>query len=227
MKALFPENIDGGLDQGISQVPMMVGFGFFRARNLLHFLRSYLAPGCQKATQNQDFYVDIVNTRDLNVVSVYMEENMNAQVLFSAANYLAMFGWLLLIIQYVGKTKLEFLKKPVFGAWIPVVLSVLYAVVMGLTLAGVLPGSEGSFASIDGVRSLFESDFALLAGWVHYLAFDLFVGTIIARSAQEHGLSVFILLPIWFFTFMFGPLGYLLWRIMRPFLIKNGEEMSA
>lgn len=152
---------------------------------------------------------------------------MNADLIFSAANYLAMLGWLILVLHYIARETLSFLKKPVDQAWIPVLLSVLYTIVMGLTLAGLLPGSEGSFSSIIGVRSLFESDYALLAGWVHYLAFDLFVGTQIMKAARPHGVSVLILLPIWFFTFMFGPVGYLLWRILRPLVIKADNEVTA
>ncbi|HBS05341.1 MAG TPA: hypothetical protein DEA96_10265, partial [Leptospiraceae bacterium] len=65
---------------------------------------------------------------------------MNADLIFSAANYLAMLGWLILVLHYIARETLSFLKKPVEQAWIPVLLSILYTIVMGLTLAGILPG---------------------------------------------------------------------------------------
>lgn len=152
---------------------------------------------------------------------------MNAQTLFTISNSLAMLGWLLLVLYYPMRQRLSFLRKPVEQAWVPVLLSVTYTAVMISSLLGWLPGGSGNFSSIAGVRSLFEADYTLLAGWVHYLAFDLFVGIQIARAARPHNVSILILLPIWFFTFMFGPVGYLLWRLLRPWIIKDHSEVSA
>jgi Domain of unknown function (DUF4281) len=76
-------------------------------------------------------------------------------------------------------------------------------------------GSGGGFGSIAAVRTLFASDPVLLAGWLHYLAFDLFVGIWIAEQADALGLNRWLQAPILVATFMFGPLRlvvFLLWK---------------
>jgi hypothetical protein len=68
---------------------------------------------------------------------------------------------------------------------------------------------------VSEVRALFANDFALTAGWVHYLAFDLFVGTWIARTGLEAGLPRPLLLPCLALTFMLGPAGLLAYLLLR------------
>ncbi|MCB1169057.1 MAG: DUF4281 domain-containing protein [Leptospiraceae bacterium] len=152
---------------------------------------------------------------------------MIAEQIFSAANALAMAGWLLLVLYFVIGERFALLQRIVEGYWIPLFLSLCYAVVMGLLVSGILPGAEGGFSSIQGVRSLFESDFALLGGWIHYLAFDLFVGSVVGQAARREGISILWMLPVWFLTFMFGPVGYALWRLVKVLTRKKGLEASV
>ena len=82
------------------------------------------------------------------------------------------------------------------------------------------PGSRvrGHFFSLDGVIRLFQSPRVVLAGWVHYLAFDLMVGLYIVSDAPAHNLPHLWLLPALFLTLMFGPAGLLLYALMRALL---------
>ena len=57
---------------------------------------------------------------------------------------------------------------------------------------------------------------ALTAGWVHYLAFDLFVGGWIATRAAETGMHHALLVPVLLLTFLFGPAGLLLFALLKP-----------
>lgn len=131
---------------------------------------------------------------------------MSWNELMELAGSLAMLGWALLILlprwPWVVPTA-RFL--------IPGVLSLGYALLVMLHFAQ----AEGGFGSIEAVRSLFQSDPVLLAGWVHYLAFDLFVGGWIAREAQAIGLSRLLQAPILVATFMLGPLGLALFLLVR------------
>ena len=68
---------------------------------------------------------------------------------------------------------------------------------------------EGSFATLAGIKALLSSDPGMLAGWLHYLAFDLFVGLWIAADQDARGVSRLIQAPILVATFMLGPVGLL------------------
>ena len=95
------------------------------------------------------------------------------------------------------------------------VIPALWAVAYVALLVPGLAESEGSFSSIEGVRSLFASDSALAAGWLHYLAFDLFVGTWIARDSVRRDVHGLLVLPCLASTLMFGPAGLLLYLLLR------------
>jgi hypothetical protein len=73
----------------------------------------------------------------------------------------------------------------------------------------------GAFGSLAGIRSAFSIDGILLAGWIHYLAFDLFVGSWEVRDAQHVGLSHWLVLPCLFLTLMVGPVGLLVYFALR------------
>ena len=68
---------------------------------------------------------------------------------------------------------------------------------------------------MEEVSQLFNNDALLLAGWVHYLAFDLWVGSWEAGDAVKNGIHRLIMVPCLLLTFMFGPIGLLLYIIIR------------
>jgi len=74
---------------------------------------------------------------------------------------------------------------------------------------------EGGFGSLQDVMLLFKNESAVLAGWVHYLAFDLFLGRWIATDAVEQKISKWLVAPCLFCTFMLGPTGFLLYFILK------------
>ena len=77
----------------------------------------------------------------------------------------------------------------------PVVVPSLLAVVYVVLVAATLPRSEGGFSSLAGVSALFDNPWALLAGWTHYLAFDLFIGGWEVRDAQRRGIPHLLVVP--------------------------------
>jgi hypothetical protein len=131
---------------------------------------------------------------------------MNWEQAFGLANLAAVAGWAALVALPRSRLLLGALRHGLIGA-----LSLAYA---GLAMVH-FAGSGGGFGSIAAVRALFASDPVLLAGWVHYLAFDLFVGTWIAERADALGLSRWLQGPVLLATFVLGPLGllvFLLWK---------------
>jgi hypothetical protein len=71
-------------------------------------------------------------------------------------------------------------------------------------------GGQGGFDSLEHVAELFGNRELLLAGWIHYLAFDLLVGAWITRKARKDGIAYWAVVPCLVLTFLFGPAGYLL-----------------
>ena len=85
---------------------------------------------------------------------------------------------------------------------------------------------RGNFRSLSGVISLFKSPRVVLAGWIHYLAFDLMVGLFIAVDGARVGIAHGWLIPVLFLTLMFGPAGLLLYLALR-FAVSPGVWMIA
>ena len=81
-------------------------------------------------------------------------------------------------------------------------------------VAGASPPDLTNY-SVSGIRALFVSDGGIVLGWTHYLAFDLFVGQWIARDADNKGFNRLVQLPFLFLTLMAGPIGLLLWLMVR------------
>lgn len=134
--------------------------------------------------------------------------------MFQYAGVFAGVGWLLLLVapgwSWTSKLVLS-------GAW-SLVLSLLYLVL----IARYMPGSGGGFGSLAEVRMLFSVDALLLAGWIHYLAFDLLVGAIEVRQARALGISHWLMVPVLIMTFMLGPIG-----LIAFFVIKSARARKA
>jgi hypothetical protein len=94
---------------------------------------------------------------------------------------------------------------------LPLVLSVGYLVLIALHMQG----AEGGFGSLADVTALFQKQELLLAGWIHYLAFDLFIGAWETRDAQRNGLPHLVVIPCLIMTFMLGPIGLLFYFAIR------------
>jgi hypothetical protein len=132
---------------------------------------------------------------------------MSAEQLFAVVNTIAVLCWLLLAI-LPGR---RWVTEVVTGRAIPMLFAALY---LGIVVTR-FGGAEGSFSTLGGVATLFANPWLLLAGWLHYLAFDLLIGTWEARDAPERGVRHLLLLPCLFLTFMFGPAGWLVYLGLR------------
>lgn len=129
---------------------------------------------------------------------------MTPESLFAVANPIALASWLLLAIA----PRRAWVTGIVAGTVVPALFAAAYVAL----LATRWPGSPGSFATLDGVAQLFSNPWLLLAGWIHYLCFDLLVGCWEVRDAQARGLPHLLVVPCLALTFLFGPAGWLLYR---------------
>lgn len=132
---------------------------------------------------------------------------MSPTQIFGVANVAALCGWLLLIV-LPGKRWVTHL---ISGVAIPAAFAAAYTVIIAIHFAG----SEGGFSSLPDVARLFTNPWLLLAGWVHYLAFDLLIGSWEVRDARERGLAHLFVIPCLILTFLFGPAGWLLYLGIR------------
>lgn len=130
---------------------------------------------------------------------------------FNLGGKLAMLGWLgLLISLFVERV------GPIAQTAARMAIPALLAIAYGLLIwTGFVEAKGGGFGSIAEVRALFASDSALTAGWLHYLAFDLFVGSWIVADGLKRRIPALLILPCLPLTFLFGPLGLLLFLALR------------
>lgn len=138
-------------------------------------------------------------------------------LLFSIANTLILVAWLPLVVAPRWSLTQYMINRP----YIPFVLSFFY--LFFLIRDGGL--AEADFSSLDGILSLYHnaSPEAAAAGWMHYLAFDYWVGCWMLRDAQKKSVPhALIILPL-LCTFMLGPVGILLYVVFSQlrFAIKK------
>ena len=131
---------------------------------------------------------------------------MNSAHVFSLVSTIAALQWLILIIL----PKFKVTTWLITYAPVPILFSLFYA----FYIAGFFNIPGAGFGSITEVRTLFSNDNLLLAGWIHYLAFDLLIGFHILKSAQSNSIPHFLVIPCLILTFMFGPCGYLIYQII-------------
>jgi Domain of unknown function (DUF4281) len=132
---------------------------------------------------------------------------MSADQIFSIANFASLCCWLLLIL-LPGK---KWVSHVVAGVAVPAAFAALYSVLIAVHFAG----SEGGFSTLPEVALLFSNPWLLLAGWIHYLAFDLLVGSWEVRDARQRGIRHIFVVPCLILTFLFGPAGWLLYLGVR------------
>lgn len=134
---------------------------------------------------------------------------------FQIANALVLPPWILMIFA----PRWSVTQWLVSSYLIPVLLACMYAYF--IFSGGPLDFND--FSTLEGVKRLFSKggDGAVLAGWIHYLAFDLVAGSFVLKDSQEktigHG---WIVLPL-FFCFMLGPIGLLLYWLIRTVQTKK------
>ena len=141
------------------------------------------------------------------------QKAMTPDQLFEYANTLALLTWIFMIIAPYWK----WTGRVVIGG-VVTILCIAYAWFIFQVMG---PDDFDSFGSLSGVMALFSNPVAVLAGWLHYLAFDLMVGWFILMDAQRETINRFLIIPCLLFTFMMGPVGLLLYLLFRSILRKK------
>jgi hypothetical protein len=145
-------------------------------------------------------------------------QSMDVANLFKTANAFVIPGWLLLLLVPNWKYTL-----PLIRYGIVVVLAALYAYLILSSISGF---NSESFSTLENVKHLFQNDDAVLAGWIHYLAFDLLIGTHIVEQAKLHQVPRWLYVFTLPLTFMFGPMGYLLFVVMKSVIGLTAQKQN-
>lgn len=138
---------------------------------------------------------------------------MSYETLYSAINLAVMPAWLLLALL----PKSDITKKLVHSGVYPVVFGAFYLVLWVRALAFGESAEGGGFATLETIMIAFSHPNVTLMGWAHYLVFDLFVGAWIGRDAAARGVNHFLVIPCLAFAFLAGPIGLLLYLLIRQF----------
>jgi hypothetical protein len=127
-------------------------------------------------------------------------------------------GWLLLITfpRWIGT------KWLVHNGIIPALLAAIYlAIIIPVVRQGGLQLAD--FGSLAGVEKLFSQHWVVVAGWIHYCAFDLWTGAWETRDAGRQGIPHVLVLPCLGLTFLFGPVGLLAYLVLRWWMARRWE----
>ena len=140
---------------------------------------------------------------------------MNLEQIFSAMSFLAMAGWLCLVLAPLRRPLLVTVARVIAA-----VLALAYAIliVKGLTAPGGPQG--GGFDSLAKVMILLSLPATMLPAWIHFLCFDLWVGTWEVEDAPKSGVPHWLLIPVMFGTFMYGPVGLQAYLVVRTIAMR-------
>jgi hypothetical protein len=148
---------------------------------------------------------------------------MNAELWYIIVNVIPLPWWGLMILA----PKSSLTQRMTQNYAIFVVLAALYGIFLGLGISQ-FPGGFGFDFSYEQIRQfLSQSPLGFVAAWLHYLAFDLFVGFWV----YQEGLR--LRLPTWqtslclLVVLMVGPLGLGLFLLRRRFTRLPGVTVKA
>jgi hypothetical protein len=135
---------------------------------------------------------------------------MSADSIFRLCNSVALAGWVLLVVTGWSARASRIISSLITGLLVPALLSGVYLALIATHWGG----HRGGFDSLSNVMLLFTDRWLVLAGWVHYLAFDLFIGSWQVRDARRNGVTFWLVAPCLVLTFLFGPIGLLLYLVL-------------
>jgi hypothetical protein len=146
--------------------------------------------------------------------------------IFKLTCFTALLGWLVLFLMPLWPV-IGFSPQSFVVGIVALLLSIAYVYLVFLGKRHDDPDHKirGSFWSLKGIINLFKTPRIVLAGWVHYLVFDLMVGLFIVTNAAHYNISHWLLLPCLFLTMMFGPAGLLLYLLLR--FVLTGDYFAA
>jgi hypothetical protein len=123
------------------------------------------------------------------------------ELIFSLSGLLVMCGW----VPALFFPAAPFTRTLVHKGLVPALLALAY----GYLISRFSSNASGGFGSLEEVKQLFSHEALLLAGWLHYLCFDLLIGARIGLEAHHKGYAKVWVVPVQILVLMAGPIGWL------------------
>jgi Domain of unknown function (DUF4281) len=152
---------------------------------------------------------------------------VNWELIFTITNRLALLCWLVLAFAPARDRVLPWLFYGGCGILALSYTVLIIPMMLGMIDAVAPPNAAGGapdFTTLAGVMALFDSKGGTTIGWIHYLAFDLFVGIWVSRNADRRDIRRIVQIPVLFVVLMFGPIGLTLYLLLRQFLGQKPEN---
>jgi Domain of unknown function (DUF4281) len=140
---------------------------------------------------------------------------------FSISSLLVMPFWALMIFA----PRWSWTKRIIGSPFISLPAALLYAVLVVPNALSLLPALANP--NLAGIQTLLGSPQGATVAWIHFLAFDLFVGRWAYLDSQERGINVFLMAPVLFLVLMFGPLGFAVYLGVRSSAGSRSSEARA
>lgn len=135
---------------------------------------------------------------------------------FNIANLTVLPFWVVMIALPRMPWTVRLIQSPLIA--LPPAL--IYAsIVLPLITGGGLDFS--AFGSLSGVMGLLSTAAGAAAGWAHFLAFDLLIGRWAYLDTHERKIHAALMAVPLFFVFMLGPVGFLLYLVLRFVAIRR------
>ncbi len=143
---------------------------------------------------------------------------MTPSMLFTFMNILSATGWILiLIVSRFWKGADAFL--------VCIVVALLAAAYSFFNFAHIgEAGGIAGFSTFEGVTKIFSNPWLIDAAWAHIVGIDLIIGMLIKNNAAKHGIPYGLVVIILLVTIVFGPMGLLLYLLVRWLKTKHYFE---
>jgi Domain of unknown function (DUF4281) len=140
---------------------------------------------------------------------------MTLNFIFYFCMALALIGWSALALAPLGRAYCIGLARG-----IALVLAVAYCAQLVL----ITEPTGGDFSTLAGITLLFSRAGNVMLGWTHYLAFDLFIGSWQVEESARRGISHWLVIPCLVLTLMLGPIGLLLYFVIRTAIAVTASQ---
>ncbi len=143
---------------------------------------------------------------------------INSDTIYLVANWGVIPFWLLLIF-FPNHGITNFFAQSIIA---PMLLAVAYGYLSySLYLNNNIFDGLELYSGLDGLYSVFANEILLLIFWLHFLAISLFTGSWIVRDARKYFIPKIITIPSLVITYFTGPLGLVIYWIVRIFFAKK------